>query len=108
MPAPQGWWKFHIDSDVSATQTPPAPALQPAFPNPANAITCVPVQATKNTRARLSLLNVLGQTVEVLFEGNIPSGTTNFFFHANQYPPGVYLLHLESEQGQATQRIYIK
>ncbi len=27
---------------------------------------------------------------------------------ANQYPPGVYLLHLESEQGQATQRIYIK
>ncbi len=108
MPAPQGWWKFHIDFDVSATQSPAAPTLQPAYPNPASAITCVPVQAAQSTQARLSLLNTLGQTVEVLFEGRIPSGTTNFFFHANQYPPGVYLLHLESEQGQTAQRIYIR
>jgi agmatine deiminase len=108
LPAPQGWWKFRINFDVSATSNPTPPAMMPAFPNPAGAITCIPVQAPRGTLARLSLLNALGQTMEIIFEGLMPGGSTHYFFHANRYPAGVYYIKLESEAGQATQKILLR
>ena len=108
MPAPKGWWKFFIQGDASAAYAPQTPQLQPIFPNPATALTCIPVQSAVSTSGGVYLINALGQVEREIFSGNIPAGASRYYFDAGAYPPGAYFIELRTEGHAATQRIVIR
>lgn len=105
--APQGYWKFCVTETVSA----PVPAtaeLARIYPNPASAITVVPVRTTATTRGSLRLYNALGQLVQILFEGDFPSGDSTHFLDAARFPSGTYFVELRTAHTTTTQKLLIR
>ncbi len=95
LPSPIGAWSFLIQANISSTAAPVA-NLQEIYPNPASAITVVPVQASAKTRGNISIFNSLGQKVYSVFEGEIPAGNTNYFLDAGKLPAGTYFVKLQT------------
>ena len=110
MPAPEGWWKFNIgeSSLVGVVEGEPG-CFSPIYPNPAAAITCVPVQLLQSTNARVVLRNVLGKTIGILHDGILPRGESKLFFDASQLSSGAYVITLELEGGfTSSQRVMVE
>jgi hypothetical protein len=110
MPAPEGWWSFDVAGpSVGVIEWSNDVLFTPAFPNPANAITCVPIELAHSAHGTLSLVNALGQQVETIYEGEFAAGTSKFFFHAGNHSPGAYVILLElNGQGLWSERIMIR
>lgn len=111
MPAPDGYHKFKIygssgGSDIGE-QNPLG--MDAIYPNPAAAITVIPVNTTTNLKqAKISLTNMLGQVVEVIYEGEILQGEKNFFFDASIYENGIYQVLIEAENYKVIQKVVIQ
>ncbi|MBT5148168.1 MAG: T9SS type A sorting domain-containing protein [Flavobacteriales bacterium] len=99
MPAPLGWWKFHVGEitpdGIFELDPIVAGKFAEVYPNPASAITCVPVIMSESREVIVVLRDALGRTVEVIHEGLLPSGETKLFFNAASLPSGAYLLNIE-------------
>ena len=111
--APQGWWKFEVETitandPFAGVGTFTENLSLDVFPNPAAAITCVPVFSSQATDGRLLLFNVLGERVEMLFEGKIPAGDSKYFFFANELPAGTYVLVLETETDRKVKKVMFR
>jgi agmatine/peptidylarginine deiminase len=109
MPAPDGYFKFNIavstgTNDLNATAT----RLGKLFPNPASAITCLPVFSENGTSASIEITNILGQTVASVFHGILPTGESKHFFQANLLEPGTYFVSLCSPQGRQVQKVLVR
>ena len=109
MPAPEGWWSFDIlDPAVGIAELQPCP-MRPAFPNPARAITCIPVELPAAMDAELSLINARGQTVDVIHSGPLPAGHRSLFLNARHHAAGAYVLKLQTAEGVVwTQHLMIQ
>jgi agmatine/peptidylarginine deiminase len=110
MPAPKGWWRYSVNtaSSVAATAS-RATLLDMPFPNPAAALTCIPVQAVQPTAAAIRLLDVMGREVQTIFNGILPAGTSRYFFQANGLTAGMYVVEMRLENGDVqTQRVAIR
>jgi len=105
--APQGYWQFCVTETVSA---PEAAQIELAriYPNPASAITVVPVHTTATTRGSLRLYNALGQLAQAIFEGEFPGGKSNYFLDAARFPAGTYWVELRAGSQVATQKLLIR
>ena len=111
MPAPEGYWPFRVgEIVVNGIDAQPAFAgFQPAYPNPASAITCVPVELSRAAVGRIALRDGTGREVAVLFEGQLPAGVSKHFIDAAPLVPGAYVLTLEVEgRGLWSQRLMIR
>ena len=51
---------------MASTMSPPSPASS-RFPNPASAITCIPVELSRAAQGRIALRDAAGREVAVLF-----------------------------------------
>ena len=78
------------------------------YPNPASAITCIPVNCVESFKGQISLTDVLGKEITTIYDGNFLSGLNQFFIDANDFAKGMYLIVLDSEQGQIRQRLIIQ
>ncbi|MEM7654963.1 MAG: agmatine deiminase family protein [Bacteroidota bacterium] len=107
--APDGFYEFHVSGPPTAQDDPLADWLDfpAAFPNPAKAITCVPVKATQRMQASVRLYDPAGREVKELFEGVLQVGESKFFFYAGDYATGTYTLVLDTEYGRLSQKILI-
>lgn len=107
--APQGWWKFDVLAPVA---TDPANALAwslaASFPNPASAITCIPVSSPSATQGRLSLYDIHGRLLQVLHEGHFPAGESKYFIQADRLAAGPYVLRLDGELGSQSRRLMVR
>ena len=65
------------------------------YPNPASAITCVPIIMSEPLEVLVVMRDALGRTIEVIHERLLQSGKTKLFFNASSLPSGVYLINLE-------------
>jgi len=92
--APDGWWKFCV-TQSSGTENLMAD-LMDIYPNPAAAITVIPVQSSAKIQGSILLYNSLGQMVQALFAGEIPSGSSNYFLDAGNLVPGTYFVKLQT------------
>lgn len=108
--APQGYFDFDVincsvgTEDLNGGST----LLLDAFPNPASAITCIPIENAEPARASLELTNVLGQTVRTIFQGEIPAGESKYFFDASQLESGMYFITLKSGNDSVVQSIVVE
>jgi agmatine/peptidylarginine deiminase len=113
MPAPEGWWTFHIGeitiAGINNFSESQIGDFAPAYPNPASAITCIPVVLKQDAYVKVLLIDALGRTIEVIHNGILPSGETKLFFQASTIPSGAYLITLENEKVRlASSRIMIQ
>lgn len=108
--APKGFWKFKVEGSTGfANIFSPLISDFSVLPNPASAITCIPVTSSKNTQATIKLFDVLGKEILKLFNGEIKQGENKFFFNAEILSQGAYLLVLETEKGERTvQKLMVK
>ena len=110
LPAPAGCWKFKVLVNTVSVPLYNAPeiVMEMAYPNPAGAITCIPVYANIHQDARIRLLDVLGREVKVLFQGELPIGKSHYFFNAESLPPGPYHIEMTTVHGMHSQKIMVK
>lgn len=100
MPAPEGFWSFDILTEVNGIaewRSEAAAAFQPVFPNPASAITCIPVAIERAFTGSIVAVDVLGREISTIASGEFTPGTQKFFFHANGFPAGPVILQLRKE-----------
>lgn len=109
MPAPEGWWSFEIiDPSVSTDELHVSP-LAAAYPNPASAITSIPIELYTGISGSLVVYDALGERVEVLHQGAFPTGRSHYFLNAHQLAAGPYLIVLQIDAGQIwSQHLMVK
>ena len=110
LPAPEAYFKFNIleQNNASLSQNNVTNIEMSAYPNPASAITCIPVNCVESFEGQISLTDVLGKEVTTIYEGKFKSGLNQFFLHANNYAKGMYFIVLDSEQSQIRKRLIIQ
>jgi len=91
------------DFQPTATEDPALPTtqieLKTPYPNPFSGDTVFEVHAPANAgAARLSFYNLLGQRVQVPFDGPLQPGLNRIVFQAGDLPPGLYLYTLHGNR----------
>ena len=103
-----GGWKF-TSLIVGANATPANQlTIGDAFPNPASAITAIPISITKSEPLRVALYDVSGRLMDVLFDEMYHTYQSHLFFNASNYSTGLYVIKIESESGFVSQKITIE
>ncbi len=108
MPAPEAYYRFKVLGDAVSTPELSASSSLDVFPNPANAITCIPVNLSLSSQSTLMLYDITGKRIQTIFEGRIPAGTSKYFIDASQLQAGAYVLVLQTEDFQLSRRLMIK
>ena len=113
MPAPEGWWTFHVGeitiSGIENYSESQIGAFAPPYPNPASALTCIPVHLKQDANVKVILIDALGRTIDVIHDGMLYAGETKLFFQASAIPAGAYVISLENNDARlATSRIMIQ
>ncbi|MBK8492523.1 MAG: agmatine deiminase family protein [Saprospirales bacterium] len=109
MPAPASYWNFQVDFTTGTTEAVDALTEMAAiFPNPANAITCIPIESKESTEGTIELVDILGRTVHTIHSGSIPQGKSNYFLQAQDFEAGTYYVRLQTAQEQLVQKVIIK
>ncbi len=108
--APEGYWHYDVaDCLGSPTQDLNLEiGFEKIYPNPANAITVIPIHSTKQMDAEIFVTDILGRSVANIFSGKIPTGESHYFFHANDYPQGTYFVNLKTESQILVQKLTIQ
>jgi agmatine/peptidylarginine deiminase len=107
MPAPAGFWQFYVNKEPTEADNQVARLSQP-FPNPASAITCVPVDVVHPGSVSLVLTDVLGRRIETLHDGWLSAGPQKFFFDAAGKTPGMYFVQLSDGHGTQTMKVLVR
>lgn len=71
-------------------------SLSQNYPNPFNPITDIKFDIAAATNVKLTVMNMLGQEVEVLVNQSLSAGTYKADWNASNYPSGVYFYKLEA------------
>lgn len=109
MPAPLGTFKFEVlmSTSVNTLQS-ESTILKPAYPNPSHGITCIPVSNTNKQNGSIKLVDMLGNIVTVIYEGEIKSGDSNYFINTSELSKGTYILVMEINNQKQFQKLLIK
>ena len=91
-----GKFEYSQTVEVTAVTAPKEFALAQNFPNPFNPTTSISFTVPSNGHATLKILNILGQEVATLFNGEAVGGMYNQVqFNASAFASGVYFSRLE-------------
>lgn len=106
--APDGYWMFrvlgatNVSESVNSGITFAAP-----FPNPAKAITCIPLFLEAETEGSIFIADVTGRIVSTLYQGTMPRGESKYFFNAADFASGSYQIIVQSKQVSLTKKIVV-
>ncbi len=106
--APQGFWKFQITPLTNSKYVANRTILQDIYPNPANAITCVPIDHSGTGNIRIAMYDVTGRFVHLIYEGEMFEGKNNFFINSAQFDAGIYNVVYETTDHKYTRKLCIK
>lgn len=108
MPAPRGYWSFVADPKTGVIEhAEKTMAMGNPFPNPARAITAIPVYTERPEEIYIDLINTSGQVVDRLFNGQTETGKNHYFLDASRYPAGVYFIRARSLSGNDVKKLII-
>ncbi len=104
--APTGYWSFTADEAGGVNEFNNI-TLGKIYPNPASAITCIPVEVTNKTNITLDVYDIVGKKIKNIFTGSF-AGKKNFFINASDLAKGVYMVTITSENYSSTQKLIVK
>ena len=94
--------EVNINSDYSFS-------INSIYPNPFNPSTDIDFSVPNDGYVVLSVYNIKGQKVDVVFEGYQDSGSHSYTWNASNFPSGIYYFNLELEnQVTAAKAMLIK
>ena len=109
MPAPHGDFSFYVQGTTGVgNYQSPLFEIKDAYPNPSHGITCIPVSFDKNTTGSVKLFDVLGNIVEVIYEGEMFTGEKNYFINSSNIASGAYFISVETSEGKRTQKLMVR
>ena len=105
--APEGHWEFDV-LDVLGIDELNNVTMSEVFPNPASAITCVPVSSNSAQEGSITLRDITGKVIQIIHEGTIPMGESKYFFLAHEYAAGSYFVVIETAETSITNKVMIR
>ncbi|MBS1765553.1 MAG: agmatine deiminase family protein [Bacteroidetes bacterium] len=109
MPAPVAYFTFKVLGTTGINElNSPSLSAEPVFPNPANAITCIPLNVAQLQNVNITLHDITGKLVKTIFEGTLNEGHQFKFFDASQFAKGAYMLMIQSDSGVISQKIMVR
>ncbi len=81
--------------------------LHQNYPNPFNPGTVIVYELERAGMVELSVYDVLGTRVALLYSGRAQAGRHELRFDATRLPSGVYLYRLQTDEGQFTRRMVV-
>jgi phosphatidylserine/phosphatidylglycerophosphate/cardiolipin synthase-like enzyme len=67
------------------------------FPNPFNPVTTIRFEIPKQQKIKLSIFDILGKEVKILFDGDAPAGIMAIDFKADDLASGMYIYRLKTQ-----------
>ncbi|MBL7826859.1 MAG: agmatine deiminase family protein [Saprospiraceae bacterium] len=107
LPAPEAYWSFCV-TQSSSTVEPLRVRLEDVYPNPASAMTVVPVHSNQKTQAVIRVLDALGRPCMELFNGELQAGKNQYFFDAARLTSGVYFIECQTGSWVRTQKVVVR
>ena len=109
--APAGYWSFLMEgtgtSSVEPTDGQASVAISNIFPNPARAITCIPLQVgSYKGEVQVDLVDAWGNRFPI-WEGEPGVQEQNVFLNASLFPSGTYAVRVITPQGIASRVLVI-
>ncbi|RMF51868.1 MAG: T9SS C-terminal target domain-containing protein, partial [Bacteroidetes bacterium] len=100
---------FSLSPEVEVTvAVPGAYALGAAYPNPFNPQTTFRLTVARTQQVTVSVYDVLGRRVALLYRGQLTGGDTHtFHFDATGLPGGLYLIDVTGEVFHATRPVML-
>jgi hypothetical protein len=92
------------DVDGNSNKMPGEFVLLQNYPNPFNPSTTISFDLPTRSQVTLKILNVLGQEVATLVDGEVQAGRHEVLWNAAQNPSGVYFYRLTAYGAEHTQR----
>ncbi len=77
------------------------------YPNPFNPTTTIEFSLPRSSSVRLTIVSLLGVTVQELVQGYYGPGHYHTIWNATGYPSGVYFCHIETDQYTNTKRMIL-
>ncbi len=113
MPAPAGYFDFkvldlEVQSGTDELTNKNGLSLSAVYPNPASAITAIPVSLEKRSRIKIELHDALGKVVARIFEGEQKAGDQHYFLQAQEYPSGIYWVKVFGEDFVQSEKLIIE
>lgn len=109
LPAPSGWWKFSVLGITGLAESgQQSIELKNIYPNPASAITCIPVYSARPQQIKIALRDVEGRIIKDIYSGFSRRANNNFFFDASLLSAGVYFAEVTSGTTVKRQKVIIK
>lgn len=84
-----------------------ASALEAVYPNPAGGAATIRYRLARPTPIHVSVIDVLGRTVEVLANGPEAGGSHELRWRPASLAPGTYFVRLQTEEGSFTQPVLV-
>lgn len=109
IPAPAGYHYFQVldaSSSASIAEQNPAEFLS-IYPNPANAITVIPIQFNQSVNCQIMLTNMLGEIVYEIYNGTSKIGLNNYFIDAANFASGIYQVVVLVDDYKLNQKLII-
>ena len=97
-----------IDSGTSNLAEDEPLELKTIYPNPAKAITVIPVVCNNVQNIEITMFDNKGSAVKEIFKGAISAGEKNFFIDASQYPSGIYQVVISTDTFEQKQKLVIQ
>ena len=110
--APEGAWTWQVGgcsvTSTTSLMAPPAITFHDIYPNPARAITAIPVSTDRTIDIRLEINDLTGAHVQSIYRGPLPAGKKHFFVNASTIPAGLYAAVLHTPYGTFTQKMVVQ
>lgn len=108
MVAPEGYHMFRVLDESVGINEHQVAVFEAIYPNPASAITVVPLNFVQAQKGSIAIVDVLGRTVLNVFEGSFAAGPKKFFFDASALAPGSYNVVLTTDRAQLVQKLVVE
>jgi len=81
--------------------------LEQNYPNPFNPVTKIRYGIPEQTNVRLTVYNLLGEEIEILFTGEQRAGVYEATFDANNLSSGIYFYTLQTDKYKFTRKMML-
>ncbi len=79
------------------------------YPNPFNSSTHISFQLSVPSKVEVSIFNLLGQKITILFDGNKKAGSHTIDFNASELSSGIYLYKITTKgQSMTRKMLYVR
>lgn len=77
------------------------------YPNPTNSISTIQINAHSSEYLIIDLQNEIGQSIDVIFEGQINEGISQIQYNFDALSQGIYFVRINGDSGQITRMLMI-